>query len=384
MKTISLLGSTGSIGENTLDVVRQHPDQFRVELLTAHSNVEKLYRQAKEFRPRKVILTHPEAPSRAEKISDWPCEVMFGMESLLKALENTPADLLVNALVGSIGVEPTYRAILSGKQIALANKETLVAAGRLIMDAARVGNIPIFPIDSEHSAIWQCLVGEPADSIEKILLTASGGPFRTFSAERLARVTVEEALQHPNWQMGPKITIDSATLMNKGLEVIEAYWLYGVQLDQIEVVIHPQSIIHSMVEFRDGSIKAQLGTPDMRIPIQYALTYPNRLPLQVERLHFSEISSLTFESPDLQRFPCLALAYESLKTGGTAPAIMNAANEVAVQQFLAGKIRFTQIPEIIRQTLEDSAIQPEYDLEMILETDRLARQTALRIANKIS
>lgn len=384
MKTISLLGSTGSIGENTLDVVRQHPDQFRVELLTAHSNVEKLYRQAKEFRPRKVILTHPEAPPRAEKISDWPCEVEFGMESLLKALENTPADLLVNALVGSIGVEPTYRAILSGKQIALANKETLVAAGRLIMDAARAGNVPIFPIDSEHSAIWQCLVGEPADSIEKILLTASGGPFRTFSAERLASVTVEEALQHPNWQMGPKITIDSATLMNKGLEVIEAYWLYGVQLDQIEVVIHPQSIIHSMVEFRDGSIKAQLGTPDMRIPIQYALTYPNRLPLQVERLRFSEIASLTFENPDLQRFPCLALAYESLKTGGTAPAIMNAANEVAVQQFLAGIIRFTQIPEIIRQTLEDSAIQAEYDLETILETDRLARQTALRIANKIS
>lgn len=384
MKTIALLGSTGSIGENTLDVVRQHPELFQVDLLTAHSNVEKLHRQALEFHPRRVVLTNPEMRRLAEQYLEWPCPVNFGMKALLQALIDSPATLVVNALVGSIGVEPTYRALLSGKNVALANKETLVAAGRLIMDTARIKGGRLLPIDSEHSAIWQCLAGEPEEAVERILLTASGGPFRTFSAERLSTVTVEEALQHPNWQMGPKITIDSATLMNKGLEVIEAYWLYGVQSQQIEVVIHPQSIIHSMVEFRDGSIKAQLGTPDMRIPIQYALTYPERFPLKVERLRFSEIATLTFEPPDFEKFPCLALAYESLETGGTAPAVMNAANEIAVQQFLARKIRFTHIPEIIRRTLENTEVLSGYELESLLEADRLARKTASEIADKIA
>lgn len=378
-KNIALLGSTGSIGENSLDVIRRHPDRFRPVYLTAHRNVEKLAARAQEFKPRGVVVTDPAQFKTAKDRLRGICRVLTGMKGILEIVQDPEIDLVLNALVGDVGVLPTYRAIQAGKNLALANKETLVAAGQLIMKSAREKDVHIFPIDSEHSAIWQCLVGEERKNIRRIILTASGGPFRTWSAEQMRNVTVEQALRHPNWKMGAKITIDSATLMNKGLEVIEAYWLYGVSPEQIEVVVHPQSIIHSMVEFVDGSVKAQLGVPDMRIPIQYALSYPERLPLAVETLSFDRLNFLSFEKPDFEKFPCLEIAFRALEQGGTAPAVMNAANEVAVNKFLNGEIGFSAIPALIEKTLEKHTVIGEYDLETLLEIQRWAKEFSQKI-----
>ena len=375
-KQIALLGSTGSIGESSLDVVRQHPGVFRVQYLTARRNAEKLIQQAREFRPRAVVIADEAYYPRVKKELSGVCQVYAGMEGILQVVTREDVNLVLNALVGAVGVRPTLQAIDSGKDIALANKETLVMAGKLVMEKARHKQVRILPIDSEHSAIWQCLLGEEVDSVKRLLITASGGPFRTWQREKLATATVEQALKHPNWDMGAKITIDSATLMNKGLEVIEAYWLYGIPLERIQVVVHPQSIIHSMVEFVDGSIKAQLGVPDMRIPIQYALTYPHRLPLQVAAPDFPRIQSLTFEEPDTERFPCLQIAYDALRQGGTAPAAMNIANEVAVQRFLNREIGFLDIPEIIRRTMESHPFVEQYTLSHLLELEKWAREFA--------
>jgi len=379
LKKIAILGSTGSIGENSLDVIRRHPDHFRAYYLTAHRNVEKLVSQAKEFRPRAVVVSDPDLYSRTKELLLDVCEVYVGMEGILEIVQDPEVNLVLNALVGAVGVLPTYRALQAGKNVALANKETLVMAGQLIMETARQQGLHILPIDSEHSAIWQCLLGEDTHSLRRIILTASGGPFRTWEKSKLKRVTVEQALRHPNWQMGPKITIDSATLMNKGLEVIEAYWLYNVPVDRIEVVIHPQSIIHSMVEFYDGSIKAQLGIPDMRIPIQFALTYPKRLPLPLESISFQKIGSLTFEPVDREKFPCLDMAYNALRAGGTTPAVMNVANEVAVQRFLHKEIAFTDIPVIIRKTMAAHHPQESYTVDDLLDIEKWARKFAAGI-----
>ncbi len=381
-RQIALLGSTGSIGQSSLDVVRQHPEHFRVRYLTAHRNVEKLIQQAREFHPQGVVISDKALYRELKQELSGFCRVYAGMEGMLEILRDPGIDLVLNALVGAVGVRPTLQAIAAHKDVALANKETLVMAGQLVMSSARKENVRILPIDSEHSAIWQCLLGEEPHTVRRLILTASGGPFRTWPQEKLAEVTVEQALKHPNWNMGAKITIDSATLMNKGLEVIEAFWLYGVPLERIQVVVHPQSIIHSMVEFVDGSVKAQLGVPDMRIPIQYALTYPKRLPLEVDSLNFHEIQSLTFEEPDTKRFPCLQIAYEALKRGGTSPAAMNVANEVAVQQFLKQAIRFTDIPEIIRRTVENHPFTENYTLNDLLELEKWAREYAHRMARK--
>ncbi len=378
-KKIAILGSTGSIGENSLDVIRRHPEHFRVHYLTAHRNVEKLVAQAKEFRPRAVVVSDPDLAPRAKELLQNVCEVYHGMEGILKIVQDPEIDLVLNALVGAVGVLPTYRAVQAGKNVALANKETLVMAGRLIMETAQQQGVRILPIDSEHSAIWQCLLGEDAGSLRRIILTASGGPFRTWKRSKLRQVTVEQALRHPNWQMGPKITIDSATLMNKGLEVIEAHWLYRVPPERIEVIIHPQSIIHSMVEFHDGSVKAQLGLPDMRIPIQFALTYPGRLPLSLKPISFRKIGSLTFEPVDREKFPCLDIAYRALHTGGTAPAVMNVANEVAVRRFLQKEIAFTDIPVIIQKTMAAHHPGESYTIEDILEIEKWARRFAADI-----
>ena len=378
-KKIAILGSTGSIGESSLDVIRRHPGHFRALYLTAHRNVEKLVEQTKEFRPRAVVISDPEFALQAEQLLREVCEVHSGMEGLLKIVQDPEVDLVLNALVGAVGVLPTFRAIQAGKDVALANKETLVMAGQLIMDAARRHGVRILPIDSEHSAIWQCLLGEDPASLRRIILTASGGPFRTWKKSKLREVTVEQALRHPNWQMGPKITIDSATLMNKGLEVIEAHWLYRVPPERIEVIIHPQSIIHSMVEFHDGSVKAQLGIPDMRIPIQFALTYPERLPLSLESVSFQKIGSLTFQPVEQDKFPCLEMAFQALREGGTLPAVMNMANEVAVQRFLQKEIAFTDIPVIIRKTMAAHRPRKSYTIEDLLQIEQWARQFAARV-----
>ncbi len=378
-KNIAILGSTGSIGENSLDVIRQHSEYFKALYLTANSNIEKLAAQVKEFKPKGVVITNPEAHKVFLQRSSGQCQVLFGLEGISEIVNDVSVDLVLNGLVGGVGLLPTYYAISAGKNVALANKETLVMAGKLIMEQAKTQNIRILPIDSEHSAIWQCLMGEDTNDIKKIVLTGSGGPFREWTQDKLQKATVKQALKHPNWQMGAKITIDSATLMNKGLEVIEAYWLYGVELNQLQVVIHPQSIIHSMVEFCDGSIKAQLGIPDMRIPIQYALTYPQRLPLEVQSISFENLKELTFESPDLNRFPCLEIAYEVLKTGGTAPAVMNAANDTAVNRFLKEEIKFVDIPKIIEKTLKSHNTEVEYSLDYILELEKWAKEFANKI-----
>ena len=370
VKKIALLGSTGSIGENSLDVFRQNPNHFKVNYLSAHSSVDKLISQAREFKPKAVVLTGRAGLNKLKSELNGICQVYSGRDALFDIVQDDENDLVLNALVGGAGVKPTFSAISAGKDVALANKETLVVAGDLITREAGENKVNIFPIDSEHSAIWQCLLGEDDKAVNKIILTASGGPFRTWPKTKLKNVTVEQALEHPNWQMGAKITIDSATLMNKGLEVIEAFWLYPVELSQIEIVVHPQSIIHSMVEFVDGSIKAQLGVPDMRIPIQYALTYPKRIHLQTERLSFEQIKSLTFEKPNYNKFPCLSLAFEALSNGGTMPAAMNFANEVAVNRFLKRQIGFTEIPSIIKKVMQQHPFKEDYDLQILEETEQ--------------
>ncbi len=374
MKRLCLLGATGSIGRNSLDIVKRFPDAFHIQYLSAHRNVKRLFELAQQFRPRAV------AYSGRSVADEWPAafrrigvELLVGREALETIAAQPDYDMLVNAVVGAAGLRPTLAAIRRGKQVALANKETLVCAGELVMRLASEHGSQIIPIDSEHSALWQCLVGEHRETIERLILTASGGPFREMAAADFRHVTVEQALQHPNWNMGRKITIDSATLMNKGLEVIEAYWLFGVDVDRISVLIHPQSIIHSMVEFIDGSIKAQLGLPDMRVPIQYALSYPDRLANDLPRMDFKKYSQLTFFEPDLQKFRALKLAFDALRAAGTAPAVLNAANEEAVHAFLTRRIRFDQIPTLVEEALQQHERSHLADLETVLAADHWAR-----------
>ncbi|MBC6003719.1 MAG: 1-deoxy-D-xylulose-5-phosphate reductoisomerase [Paeniclostridium sp.] len=376
MKKISILGSTGSIGTQTLDVVRKNRDKFEVVAISANSSINLLLEQIKEFKPRYVAVYNENSAKELKEMipSDIKIEVLSGMEGLITISSLDEIDVLLTAIVGMIGLVPTLEAIKKGKTIALANKETLVTAGQLVMEEAKKRNVAILPVDSEHSAIFQCLNGESKKEIESIILTASGGPFRGKSKNDLINVTKNEALKHPNWSMGRKISIDSSTLMNKGLEVIEAKWLFDVNSDKIDVVVHPQSIIHSMVQFVDSSIIAQMGCPDMKLPIQYALTYPERILNDFERLDFSKLSSLTFEKPDLNTFPCLKLAYDSLNMGGTYSAVLNAANEVLVNEFLEDKIKFYDIPYYIEKTLDAHKSIEKPTLEEILYTDNWSRE----------
>lgn len=371
MKKIAILGSTGSIGTQTLDVVREHSDELQVVALAAGTNKERLKEQIKEFHPKLVSLSdEKKAQELKEELAGKQVEVVCGMEGLIEVAGADSADVVVTAVVGMMGILPTMEAIKKGKDIALANKETLVTAGHLIIPMAKEYGVSILPVDSEHSAIFQSLQGEPKAALDKILLTASGGPFRGKSAEFLETVTLEAALNHPNWSMGPKITIDSSTMVNKGLEVMEAKWLFGVDYSQIEVVIQPQSIIHSMVQYVDGAIIAQLGTPDMRVPIEYALFYPERRSLSGDRLDFSKLSQITFEKPDYKVFRGLSLAIEAGKTGGTMPTVFNAANERAVAKFLKGEIKYTDIVRSIEKCMDAHKVSAHPDLEEILATEQ--------------
>ena len=377
MKQIAILGSTGSIGTQTLDVVRQHPEAFSVYALTAHRSVDMLIQQALEFNPA-VVCIADEAyyPRLREALSDLPIQVMAGEKAIAEMVTMPEIDVVVAAMVGYAGLRPTIEAIRAKKTIALANKETLVVAGEIICRLAQRYKVDILPVDSEHSAIFQSLVGEDMASVEKLLLTASGGPFRTFTYEQMQHVTAAQALQHPNWEMGAKITIDSASMMNKGFEVIEARWLFDIPVEKIQVLVHPQSVVHSAVQFVDGSVKAQLGTPDMRIPIQYALTYPERWHSDVPRLDLFATKQLTFEEPDLQRFPNLRLAYEAMAKGGNMPCILNAANEVVNLAFREGRCGFLQMSEVIAETMAKTNFITEPTYEDYVQTDRLARQIA--------
>lgn len=370
MKKIAILGSTGSIGTQTLEVVRNNPE-LQVVALAAGKSVEQMEQQIREFHPLIAGMWSEEAAADLRsRVADLPVKVVTGMDGLLEIAVMPEAQVLVTAIVGMIGIRPTIAAIEAGKDIALANKETLVTAGHIIMPLAAKMGVKILPVDSEHSAIFQSLNGERQNRIAKILLTASGGPFRGKKREELEQVTLEDALKHPNWSMGRKITVDSATLVNKGLEVMEAKWLFDVELEQIQVVVHPQSVIHSMVEYEDGAVIAQLGTPDMRLPIQYALYYPNRRSLSGKRLNFYELGSLTFEEPDMETFQGLSLAMKAMKAGGNMPTVFNAANERAVAMFLEKKIGFWNIPEIIEASMEHIDFQEHPDLEKILSTEQ--------------
>lgn len=369
MKKIAILGSTGSIGTQTLDIVRYNPD-LKVTALAAGSSVALMEKQVREFGPRLAVMWNEEAAAQLkERLADTFVKVSYGMEGLIEAAVLKESEVLVTAIVGMIGIRPTIAAIRAGKTIALANKETLVTAGHIIMPLAEQYRVPILPVDSEHSAIFQSMNGEPKDRIAKILLTASGGPFRGRSREELAGIRPEDALKHPNWSMGRKITIDSSTLVNKGLEVMEAKWLFGAELSGIQVVVHPQSIIHSMVEYVDGGIMAQLGTPDMKLPIQYALFYPDRRPMEGKKLDFYELGQLTFEKPDTDTFRGLALAYEAARAGGSMPTVYNAANEKAVSLFLDGRIGYLQITELIEASMRHHKTIENPDVEQILRTE---------------
>lgn len=371
-KRICILGSTGSIGTQALDVIRQHSDLYEAYVLTAYNNADLLIKQAKEFNPEAVVIAKESNYEIVrDALSDLPIKVYTGAEALCQVVQDDNVDMVLASMVGFAGLEPTIAAIKAHKAIALANKETLVVAGDLIVRLANENKVPILPVDSEHSAIFQCL--EPGNKIDKILLTCSGGPFRHFSKEQLQHVTKADALAHPTWNMGAKITIDSATLMNKGFEVIEAKWLFGVKPEQIQVVVHPQSVIHSAVQFEDGAVKAQLGVPDMRLPIQYAFSYPKRLPLNGERLDLFKMKDLTFEQPDTNRFRCLALAYEALKQGGNMPCIVNAANEVANRAFIEDKIGFERIAEIIEAAMAHISLTHDSTLDTYLATDKETR-----------
>lgn len=370
MKRIAVLGSTGSIGTQTLEIVRNNGDALEVTALAASSNVALMEAQIREFRPRLAVMWSAQAAEELRlRVADCPVRVAQGMDGLLEIASMPEAEVLVTAIVGMIGIKPTIEAIRAGKDIALANKETLVCAGHIIMPLARERGVSILPVDSEHSAIFQSLNGEPKGKISRILLTASGGPFRGWNRERLAGVQVEDALKHPNWAMGRKITIDSSTLVNKGLEVMEAKWLFGVELDRIQVVVHPQSILHSAVQYVDGSIVAQLGIPDMRLPIQYALCYPHRRPMAGRRVDLFELGSLTFERPDLDTFPGLGLAYRAAEAGGSMPTVYNAANEKAVELFLNEKIPYLRIAELIGEAMERHQVVKDPALEEILEVE---------------
>jgi len=373
-QTVAILGSTGSIGTQTLDVIDRHSELFEVYAITAHSNIDLLVEQARIYRPEVVaIADERHYKTLREALDGLPIKVFAGADSICQIAAMSPIDTVVTAMVGYSGLLPTVRAIEAGKKIALANKETLVVAGELVTDLALRNRVDIVPIDSEHSAIFQCLVGENENSVEKLILTASGGAFRDTPKDDLRLATAADALRHPTWKMGAKITIDSATMMNKGFEVIEARWLFDIPIDKIEVIIHPQSIVHSMVQFCDGSIKAQLGQPDMRHPIQYALTFPDRLNAQVERANLADIHQLTFEKPDYEKFRNLGLAYDALRRGGNIPCILNATNEVAVDAFLKGKIGFFAMSDIIEQTISETAFISSPTLDDYIATDREAR-----------
>lgn len=379
MKQIGILGSTGSIGTQTLEVVRAYSEDLKVTVLAAGTNVKLMEAQMREFKPEVVVMWSSEAAEELRgKTADLRIPVLCGMEGLLEVSTWEHMDVLVTALVGMIGIRPTIAAIKAGKDIALANKETLVTAGHIIMPLAKEYGVSILPVDSEHSAIFQSMQGEKHSQVSKILLTASGGPFRGKKTEDLKNMQVEDALKHPNWSMGRKITIDSATLVNKGLEVIEAKWLFDVDLDQIQVVVHPQSIIHSMVEYVDGGIMAQLGTPDMKLPIQYALFYPDRRPLEGKRVNFYELGQITFEAPDMETFKGLKLAYEAARIGGSMPTVFNAANEKAVALFLNKQISFLQIPELIEACMQQHQVVKQPDVDEIL----YAEQTAYEFIDK--
>lgn len=373
-KGIAILGATGSVGTQALDVIRAFPDKFEAVVLTCGSNAELLIKQALEFKPKSVVVTDPtQYKVVKEALAFQDTTVLYGEEGLIEVVQYAEIGIVLNAIVGSAGLKPTVMAIQSRKDIALANKETLVVAGELIMALVKEYGVNMLPVDSEHSAIFQCLVGEEQNPIEKIYVTASGGPFRGRKRDELLQVTKAQALKHPNWSMGAKITIDSASLMNKGLEVIEARWLFDLTIDQVDVIVHPQSIVHSLVQFKDGSMKAQMGVPDMKLPIQYALTYPARFENNFERFNFMDYPTLQFEKADMETFRNLALAYETLRAGGNKSCILNAANEVVVAAFLADKIGFLEMSDVIESTLEKVEFIANPTLEDYLETDRLAR-----------
>jgi len=381
-KRIAILGSTGSIGRQTLEVISEHTDVFEVELLAANNNADLLIQQAIATEPNFVVIANDEKYAFVkDALEAYPIKVFAGMQSLIDLMESETIDIVVSAIVGFAGLQATLKAVENKKAIALANKETLVVAGEIIMQKALELKVPILPVDSEHSAIFQCIVGELHNEVEKIILTASGGPFRGLSHSELTQKTKADALQHPNWTMGHKITIDSASMMNKGLEVIEAHWLFGVPAKNIEVVVHPQSIIHSAVQFLDGSVKAQLGLPDMRLPIQYALSFPHRLPASFPKLSLFDYPNLTFEKPDTTVFRNLSLAYEALDKGGNTPCILNAANEIAVEAFLKETIRFTDLSNIIETTIETVSHIKKPTVDDLTETDTVARVTAKNIIN---
>lgn len=374
-KKIAILGSTGSIGTQALQVIEEHSDLYEAYVLTANRSAGKLIEQARRFKPEAVVIADETFyESVRDALADLPIKVYAGANALCEVVQDRNVDIVLASMVGFAGLMPTISAIKAGKDIALANKETLVVAGELINGLANEYKVPILPVDSEHSAIFQCL--EPGNRIEKILLTASGGPFRKYSLEEIAKVTKDQALAHPTWKMGSKITIDSATMMNKGFEVIEAKWLFGVAPEQIQVVVHPQSVIHSMVQFEDGAVKAQLGMPDMRLPIQYAFSYPKRLRSSFDRLDFFKLGGMTFEEPDMERFRCLALAYEALKQGGNMPCIVNAANEVVNRAFLEDKISFLRMSEVIEETMKKVSFDASPDLDVYMDTDKTARAVA--------
>ncbi len=375
MKRIAILGSTGSIGTQALNVIRRHPDLFSVEVLCAGSNADLLVQQALEFNPNAVVIAdETKYPAVKEALEPKGIKIFAGASSMVDLMEMESIDLVLASIVGFAGLRPTLRAIEQGKPVALANKETMVVAGSIVTAAALRHRVPILPVDSEHSAIFQCLVGEDSP-VDKILLTASGGPFRGRTRDQLATVTLEQALHHPNWSMGRKVTIDSATLMNKGLEVIEAKWLFGVDARDIEVLVHPQSVVHSMVQFCDGSIKAQLGVPTMETPIQYAFSFPERIESHLPRLDFTHYPNLTFERPDRQTFRCLDLAYRAIDRGGNLPCVMNAANEVAVQRFIDGKLTFLGIADFVEAAMQSAPFIPNPTLDDLLQTDNHIRET---------
>lgn len=376
-RKIAILGSTGSIGTQALDIVAAHPDLYEAYTLTANNSADLLIEQARKFMPDSVVIANKEKYAYVrDALSDLPIKVYAGADALCGVVTAGPVDMVLASMVGFAGLKPTVEAIKAGKAIALANKETLVVAGELVTALANEYRVPVLPVDSEHSAIFQCFVGEAQSQVEKIILTASGGPFRTFTREQLATVTKEQALKHPNWDMGAKITIDSASLMNKGFEVIEAKWLFGVGYDRIQVVVHPQSVIHSMIQFTDGAVKAQLGAPDMHLPIQYAFSYPQRLASDFPRVDFSELGSLTFEKPDMERFRNLALAYRALETGGSMPCVLNAANEVCVAAFLHDRIGFLQMSDVIEKTMDTVPFTAVPTLVNYMEIDAESRRVA--------
>ncbi len=381
-KHIAILGSTGSIGTQTLDVVEEHNQRFVLEVITANNNIELLEKQARKYKPKIVVTANKNKYKELkEKLKDTDIQIYAGAEAISDLITKSSIDTVVTAMVGYAGLEPTIRAIEAGKNIALANKETLVVAGDIITKVAKKNNVNIYPIDSEHSAIYQCLIGEEKNSVEKIYLTASGGPFRGKNYDFLKKVTKAQALKHPNWNMGAKITIDSATLMNKGLEVIEAHWLFGLSAKQIDVIVHPQSVIHSIVQFRDGSMKAQMGLPNMKIPIQYALGFPERMPSKSPRFNFTDYPKLTFEKADFKTFPNIQLAYTALEMGGNMPCILNAANEIAVDAFLKEKISFVKMPEIIEKTMAHFTLENNLNYEDYIYFDKEARIKAKELLN---